>query len=115
MHAFVCLFALLLPLYLSCTAAGGRQVAAAHLEAGPTSSACYVTVTVTTEAGGMSSDGARWTSTVQHVCPLPDGPAVRVRLLFQPPCVGAVPHRLPDGTGQEPDGDPGELACWAKG
>lgn len=63
----------------------------------------------------MLSDGARvevaqCTSVAQHVRSAPHSPALRVRLLFQPAPVGAVPHRLPAGAGQEPDGDPGELA-----
>lgn len=47
---------------------------------------------------------------LEHAGGLPDPPSLRLWLLRQSAAVGAFPHRLSDGTGQEPDGDSGEFA-----
>lgn len=42
----------------------------------------------------------------------PDAFTLPLRLLFQSPAFGAFPHRLSDGSRQEPDRDSGKLACF---
>lgn len=68
---------------------------------------------VPTSGGGGGQDASAYCPRPSRVLVPADRAALRLRLLRKPPAVGAVPHALPAGAGQELDGETGRQARQA--
>lgn len=70
---------------------------------------------VPTSGGGGGQDASAYCPRPSRMLVPADRAALRLRLLRKSPAVGAVPHALPAGAGQELDGETGRQARQAGG